>query len=59
MGKKSRRQRVEKPLSERHSRIARQKTQKKADPDAVPVDLIDPRSFRELDGYVRECLGGD
>ena len=23
------------------------------------LDLIDPRSFRELDGYVRECLGGD
>ena len=23
------------------------------------LDLIDPRTFRELDGYVRECLGGD
>ena len=25
----------------------------------LKLDLIDPRSFRELDGYVRECLGGD
>ena len=23
------------------------------------LDLIDPRTFGELDGYVRECLGGD
>ena len=23
------------------------------------LDQIDPRTFRELDGYMRECLGGD
>ena len=23
------------------------------------LDQIDPRTFRELDGYMRKCLGGD
>jgi len=23
------------------------------------LDQIDPRTFLELDGYMRECLGGD